>query len=288
MELDQLSTNPSNQMDSPASPDPAPVQDKDYRNLTRLLINGKIPFHTHPLDEERKIKAVIKGIPLEIQTDEVKNDLVNQGYPICSVHRLHGRDGRPLSLVLAVLNKTESAKEMCKTSKVCGLSGITVEPPIKREDQDSATGAKTTGMQLLTAMLNPDVLSARSLIGLKSALAQGSLKENLHVCCVEGTTLQITRAPVPVRNAWFRNQPPRAAPEPTKGSTRPKPSGSAPVNDKSNTLGEDIKSVMAILRLVKSEGFAELASDFRRARTGEDRLAVILSHQDILSQLESL
>ncbi|GBP98119.1 hypothetical protein EVAR_90267_1 [Eumeta japonica] len=150
-------------------------------------------------------------------------------------------------------------------------------------------------MQLLTAMLNPDVLSARSLIGLKSALAQGSLKKNLHVCCVEGTTLQTTRgalklqkapkfvkhtrrtdivkptrklppvnntknyptlvnknnetagefqpAPVPVRNAWFRNQPPRAAPEPTS-STRPKPSGSAPVNDKSNTLG-DIKSVMA-------------------------------------------
>ncbi|GBP69246.1 hypothetical protein EVAR_96760_1, partial [Eumeta japonica] len=48
-----------------------PVQDKDYRNLTRLLINGKIPFHTHPLDEERKIKAVIK-VSLEIQTDEVK------------------------------------------------------------------------------------------------------------------------------------------------------------------------------------------------------------------------
>ncbi|GBP92155.1 hypothetical protein EVAR_34147_1 [Eumeta japonica] len=140
MELDQLSTNPSNQMDSPASPDPAPVQDKvilgtpvtekaaptkttgakpvappkvkppppiylrdkskwstvsvecnrlhiqytnarnlmdsikitvstiqDYRNLTRLLINGKIPFHTHPLDEERKIKAVIKGIPLSFR-----------------------------------------------------------------------------------------------------------------------------------------------------------------------------------------------------------------------------
>ncbi|GBP59156.1 hypothetical protein EVAR_53309_1 [Eumeta japonica] len=116
MELDQLSTNPSNQMDSPASPDPAPVQDKDYRNLTRLLINGKIPFHTHPLDEERKIKA------------------------------------------------------------------------------DSATGAKTTGMQLLTAMLNPDVLSARSLIGLKSALAQGSLKETF-MCVVEGTTLQTKGCP---------------------------------------------------------------------------------------------
>ncbi|GBP52841.1 hypothetical protein EVAR_39004_1 [Eumeta japonica] len=89
----------------------------------------------------------------------------------------------------------------------------------------------------------------------------------------------------------FRDQPLRAAPEPTKGFTCPKRSGSALVNDKSPkdySLDEDIKSVMSILFLVKSEGFAELASDCRRARTGEDRLAVILSHQDILSQLQSL
>ncbi|GBP02055.1 Nucleic-acid-binding protein from transposon X-element [Eumeta japonica] len=386
MELDQLSTNPSNQMDSPASPDPAPVQDKvilgtpvtekaaptkntgakpvappkvkppppiylrdkskwstvsvecnrlhihytnarnlmdsikitvstiqDYRNLTRLLINGKIPFHTHPLDEERKIKAVIKGIPLEIQTDEVKNDLVNQGYPICSVHRLHGRDGRPLSLVLAVLNKTESAKEMCKNlSKVCGLSGITVEPPIKRRTRTVPQVPKlrhaaahcyaqprcvkctvphwtkecTRTRSLKKTFIRTDIVKpTRKLPPVNNTKNYPTLVNKNNVTPSAG---EFQPAPVPVRNAWFRNQPPRAAPEPTKGSTRPKPSGSAPVNDKSNTLGEDIKSVMAILRLVKSEGFAELASDFRRARTGEDRLAVILSHQDILSQLESL
>ncbi|GBP79206.1 hypothetical protein EVAR_53072_1 [Eumeta japonica] len=139
---------------------PRPVQDKD-RNLTRLLINGKIPFHTHPLDEERKIKAVIKG--------------------------------------------------------------ITVEPPIK-EDQDSATGAKTTGMQLLTAMLNPDVLKTPG--------------------------LEIS----PEGRSGLTN------------STCPKPSGRLQLTI--NLILGDIKSVMAILRLVKSEGFAELASDFRRARMG--------------------
>ncbi|GBP57323.1 hypothetical protein EVAR_39962_1 [Eumeta japonica] len=118
MELDQLSTNPSNQMDSPASPDPAPVQDK-----------------------------VILGTPVTEKAAPTKNTgakpVAPKGYPICSGTR------------------EMTAKEMCKTSKVCGPSGITVEPPYKREDQDSATGAKTTGMQLLTAMLNPDVLSAR-------------------------------------------------------------------------------------------------------------------------------
>ncbi|GBP77913.1 hypothetical protein EVAR_89566_1 [Eumeta japonica] len=65
----------------------------------------------------------------------------------------------------------------------------------------------------------------------------------------------------PIRNAWFRNQPSRAASEPTKGSSRPKPSGSALDNEKSSKdspLGEDIKSIMSLLRLTKSEKCAEL------------------------------
>ncbi|GBP76283.1 hypothetical protein EVAR_54970_1 [Eumeta japonica] len=123
---------------------------QDYRNFTKLLINGKILSHTW--------------------TDEVKNDPINQGFPIYSVHRLHGRDGRPLSL-----HQTATR----------GLSR-----PIKKEDQDSAIDAKNTGMQLLTAMLSHDVLSARSLIGLKSALAQGSPTANLHVRCMAVTTQQ--------------------------------------------------------------------------------------------------
>ncbi|GBP88952.1 Nucleic-acid-binding protein from transposon X-element [Eumeta japonica] len=266
MELDQLSTNPSNQMDSPASPDPAPVQDKvilgtpvtekaaptkttgakpvappkvkppppiylrdkskwstvsvecnrlhihytnarnlmdsikitvstiqDYRNLTRLLINGKIPFHTHPLDEERKIKAVIKGIPLEFQTDEVKNDLVNQGYPICSVHRLHGRDGRPLSLVLAVLNKTESAKEMCKNlSKVCGLSGITVEPPYKKGGPGQCHRCQNYGHAAAHCYAQPRCVKCTVPHWTKECTRTRESEENLHV--LWRTTLQ-TKVP---------------------------------------------------------------------------------------------
>ncbi|GBP62452.1 Histone H3 [Eumeta japonica] len=195
-----------------------------------------------------------------VSTDEVKNDLVNQGYPICSVHRLHGRDGRPLSLVLAVLNKTESAKEMCKNlSKVCGLSGITVEPPYKKGGPGQCHRCQNYGHAAAHCYAQPRCV--------KCTVPHWT-KECTRTRESEGKpSCEFQPAPVPVRNAWFRNQPPRAAPEPTKGSTRPKPSGSAPVNDKSNTL-EDIKSVMAILRLVKSEGFAELASDFRRAGLG--------------------
>ncbi|GBP61367.1 hypothetical protein EVAR_50849_1 [Eumeta japonica] len=53
-------------------------------------------------------------------------------------------------------------------------------------------------------------------------------------------------------------------------------------------LGEDIQTIMSVLRVVKGAGFAESATDFRKAQRGEDRLAVILRHQDLLIQLETL
>ncbi|GBP22365.1 hypothetical protein EVAR_11881_1 [Eumeta japonica] len=108
MKLSPISNLPSNLTNLLASLDPAPAQDsvkigtsvtekaalskptgvkpvapkvQDYINLIKLLMKNKIPFYIHPLDEERKIKAVVRSMPLEFQSDEVKNDLINQAVP---------------------------------------------------------------------------------------------------------------------------------------------------------------------------------------------------------------
>ncbi|GBP67629.1 hypothetical protein EVAR_98684_1 [Eumeta japonica] len=39
----------------------------DFRKLNSFLINNNVPFHTFALEEERKVKAVIKGVPIEIR-----------------------------------------------------------------------------------------------------------------------------------------------------------------------------------------------------------------------------
>ncbi|GBP96211.1 hypothetical protein EVAR_70468_1 [Eumeta japonica] len=75
-----------------------------------------------------------------------------------------------------------------------------------------------------------------------------------------------------------QNRPPRA------GLYHP----TTKLSSQNMPLGDNIKTIMSVLRVVKSAGFAELASDFRRARTGEDRLAVMLAHQNLLTKLESL
>ncbi|GBP92499.1 Nucleic-acid-binding protein from transposon X-element [Eumeta japonica] len=106
---------------------------EDFRNLNRYLIKNNLPFHTFALEEERKVKAVIKGIPVEIETQYVKEDLQRQGYPTVAVHKMHRRDGTALGLVLAILERSDRARAILKDlGNVCELSGIAVEPPYKK------------------------------------------------------------------------------------------------------------------------------------------------------------
>ncbi|GBP03520.1 Nucleic-acid-binding protein from transposon X-element [Eumeta japonica] len=94
--------------------------------------NG-IPFHTYALKEERKGKVVIKGVPVEIETEDIKANLKRQEYLVQAVHRMHRSDGTALGLVLVILNKTDRATDIFENlANVCGLSGIIVEASYKR------------------------------------------------------------------------------------------------------------------------------------------------------------
>ncbi|GBP86549.1 Nucleic-acid-binding protein from transposon X-element [Eumeta japonica] len=104
-----------------------------FRSLNKYLIDNKVKFHTYALEEERKLKAVIRGIPADFDTNDIKSDLISQGFPVQSVHRLCRRDGSPLWLVMAILPRTDEGRQLFeKLSKVCGLSGIRVEAPRSR------------------------------------------------------------------------------------------------------------------------------------------------------------
>ncbi|GBP01488.1 hypothetical protein EVAR_22420_1, partial [Eumeta japonica] len=73
----------------------------------------------------RKIKAVIRGIPTDFPVDKIQTDLCGQGFPVHSVHRLLPQRRLTIWLVLAVLPRTEEAKNIFNNlNMVCGLSGI--------------------------------------------------------------------------------------------------------------------------------------------------------------------
>ncbi|GBP78991.1 Nucleic-acid-binding protein from transposon X-element [Eumeta japonica] len=85
-----------------------------FRSLNKYLIENKVQFHTYALEEERKLKVVIRGVPEDICTDDIKSDLVNQGFPVVAVYRITRRDGSTTGLVLAVLPKTDEARAISR------------------------------------------------------------------------------------------------------------------------------------------------------------------------------
>ncbi|GBP64423.1 RNA-directed DNA polymerase from mobile element jockey [Eumeta japonica] len=88
-------------------------------------------------------------------------------------------------------------------------------------------------------------------------------------------------APAPSSNPWGRNQPSRAAQEPPRESTR----RAAPVPPPATTavgpssFGDDIQTVMAVLRAVSSAEISDFARDLRACRNTDEKLLVSFNSQ---------
>ncbi|KYB26582.1 hypothetical protein TcasGA2_TC034815, partial [Tribolium castaneum] len=83
----------------------------------------RIPFHTYTLPEEKTTRVVLRGIPVQVSTDEVFADLKRQGFNPIRTHRKQ----LPLVLLEAPLDQ---AKEVWKMKTVCSLM-VKVEKPRK-------------------------------------------------------------------------------------------------------------------------------------------------------------
>ncbi|GBP67638.1 hypothetical protein EVAR_98693_1 [Eumeta japonica] len=51
-----------------------------FRSLNKYLVDNKVQFHTYALEEERKIKAVIRGIPADFALDDIKTTYVVKAF----------------------------------------------------------------------------------------------------------------------------------------------------------------------------------------------------------------
>lgn len=103
----------------------------DHRTLSVFFRKERIGYHTYALQEERKLRVVIRGVPKEFDVGQVQKDLIRQAYPVVSVHRMHSRrDNFAYNMVLVVLEPTPEGRLIGSCLRtVCGLSGITVEAP---------------------------------------------------------------------------------------------------------------------------------------------------------------
>ncbi|GBP14697.1 hypothetical protein EVAR_9603_1 [Eumeta japonica] len=254
------------------------------RSLNKYLVDFKVQFHTYALEEGRKIKVIIRGIPADFPVEEIKADLCDQGFPVLSVHRLCRRDGTPLWLVLAVLPRTEEAKNLSQTlNKVCGLSGIRVE----RLPTHTRLGGKTLLRQLrpksyanykgcpkipkFSIKTRPNIKRPfhAPTPGSRKLSGTGVKKDNS--CCQ-------ALPPAPSSNPWGRNQPSKVVQEPPRESTRRAPPAPPPATMTAgpSSFGDDIQTVMAVLRAVLSSEMSEFAGQLRACCNVDDEKFQVL------------
>jgi hypothetical protein len=102
-----------------------PVTADDFR--AHLLDERRVPFHSFALPEEKILRAVLRTVPVEIELDEIKLDLVQQGLaPIKLSGMISNRTKKPLPLVLVEVPKNRN--QIFQLKAVCHLF-VTVERP---------------------------------------------------------------------------------------------------------------------------------------------------------------
>ncbi|GBP67540.1 Nucleic-acid-binding protein from mobile element jockey [Eumeta japonica] len=284
-----------------------------FRKLNKYLVDNKVQFHTYALEEERKIKMVIRGIPTDFPVEEIKADLCDQVFPVLSVNRLCRRDGSPLWLVLVVLPRTDEAKNLSRTlNKVCGLSGIRVEAPHKKGGPGQCHRCQLYGHAAANCNANPHCSKCQVPHWTEMSPHAGFGGETSCVNCgqiirpitgdlkapqfTHGLGLfpkalpphpplpDLENFPVLTSKTTPVVSSPRPAPPPTVGDC----SGSRQESARrarclpsrphagSSSFGDDIQTVMAVLRAVSSSEIAEFASQLRACRNVEEKLLVLV------------
>ncbi|GBP67571.1 hypothetical protein EVAR_98625_1 [Eumeta japonica] len=189
--------------------------------------------------------------------------------PRCAPNAQKGRN--TFRMVLAISDKNEIAKEVFRNlSKICGLSGITVEAPYRR-------------------VIRPTTADVRPVPRLNKSKSRTVAPTTRKVTVTPPETKTIAGgdgfrpAPIPSiktlglgqrKNNWLRRL--------LSGRC---PKLSTPLRQAASALGEDITTIMSILQVVRSVEVSDLAAKFRKAKHGVDHLKIILDNQDLINRL---
>lgn len=94
----------------------------DFHRLKQELDDLKIEHHFFPLRSEKPLKVVIKGIPVSVTLEEVREDLLKQGFAKGNLSRMASSTDRILPFVRMDIPRVY--KCIYNLKKVCGLDVI--------------------------------------------------------------------------------------------------------------------------------------------------------------------
>ncbi|GBP32525.1 hypothetical protein EVAR_23936_1 [Eumeta japonica] len=201
-------------------------------------------------------ESSVKGVPVEIDTEDIKADLVSRAVSSLPALRPRGQTVTPTAV-----------REMLGST----LTRNVVAPAIQKANLPAATAtSRPLDVSHFPALNSGNKQTARTV----PTKPTGS--KNFHP------------APAPKENQW-KNPLPWVNPKTTGTENRvPQKQPTRQTGTAASALGEDIGTIMSILQVVRSAEVADLAAKFRKAKHGVDRLKIILENQELISKLENI
>lgn len=98
-----------------------PKSSEDFRLIVRKLKDWEVGAHWYMLKEEKPLQTVVKGIPLGLAEEEVKEDLVAKGFKVESVVRMKRDKANPYNMVAVTSERSEEGKRLFEINNVGGF-----------------------------------------------------------------------------------------------------------------------------------------------------------------------
>ncbi|KAJ8980948.1 hypothetical protein NQ317_001211 [Molorchus minor] len=110
-----------------------PASTTDYRQITKILAEAKVGFHTYSLPEEKQLRIVIRGLSEDLPETEIKEDLQDQGYQPTTIQRMRNR-GTKNKMPLVLVQFPEAEVSILTALRHCCM--LTVRFEKQRASQD--------------------------------------------------------------------------------------------------------------------------------------------------------
>lgn len=200
----------------------------DHRALTKFLRAEDIGYHTYALEDEKVLRVVIRGLPVEQTPESIKADLLAQNYPVREVHRMFsGRTKVPYEMVLVILDLSPAGKAIFNLRTVNNLSGLSVEAPYRKSNLSQCHRCQLYGHSARNCHARPRCVKCLGDHGTPDCSRTPGAPEppSCVLCGAEGHTANYRGCPKAPKGASKRvaqRQPERYPPTPQYSRATPK------------------------------------------------------------------
>ncbi|GFQ95470.1 nucleic-acid-binding protein from transposon X-element [Trichonephila clavata] len=99
-----------------------------YSLIRRYISENHLEGYTYMLPQDKKLRAVIRGLPIDMPPMEIISDLDRQGFRVDECHNMSNRrTGAPMPLFMVSMASTDFHKSIFRTVSVIGYVKVTVE-----------------------------------------------------------------------------------------------------------------------------------------------------------------